>query len=195
LYTDPLEAWITFRVQIGHRPAVLLFITHLPSKLHTGEMDQLLAAAQLAANIRATEVQQGHARTVVVGDLNANPFESSVVWAGGLHAAMSRDLINRRDGERAVRGTDYPLFYNPMWGLFGDRTPGPPGTFHRASSESVNYFWNTYDQVLLRQELMSHLRDVLVLDTDGVGSLLTAAGLPDKVNGSDHLPLKFQLDW
>lgn len=118
-----------------------------------------------------------------------------MVWAGGLHAVMSRDLLERRDGERTVRGVGYSLFYNPMWGVLGDRTPGPPGTYYRASSESVNYFWNTYDQVLLRQELMSHLRDVLVPDNDGVNSLLTAAGLPDKVSGSDHLPLVFRLDW
>lgn len=74
LHTDPLEAWITFRVQIGHRPAILLFIAHLPSKLHAGEMDRLLAANQMAADIRATEDQQGHSRTIVVGDLNENPL-------------------------------------------------------------------------------------------------------------------------
>lgn len=195
LYTDPLEAWITFRVQVGRRPAILLFVAHLPSKLHADKMDRLLAANQMAADIRATESRQGHTRTIVVGDLNENPFEDSVVWAGGLHAVMSRELLERRDGERTVRGTGYPLFYNPMWSVLGDRTPGPPGTYYRASSESVNYFWNTYDQVLLRQELMSHLRDVFVPDNDGVNSLLTAAGLPDKTNGSDHLPLVFRLDW
>ncbi len=195
LYQDPLEAWLTFRVQIGRRPAFLLFVAHLPSKLHAGEMDQLLVANQLAANIRATETQQGHERTIVVGDLNANPFESSVVWAGGLQAAMSRDVVARLGGEREVRGTEYPLFYNPMWGALGDRTPGPSGTYYRSPSGSVNYFWNTYDQVLLRAQLMNHLRDVIVPDTDGVNTLLTVNGLPDAASGSDHLPLVFRLDW
>jgi hypothetical protein len=195
LYADPLEAWLTFRVQIGRRPAILLFIAHLPSKLRASDMDQVLVANQLAANVRATEAQQGHERSLVVGDLNANPFENSLVWAGGLHSVMSRDVITRSAGERTVRGAEYPLFYNPMWGAFGDRTPGPPGTYYRSPSGSVNYFWNTYDQVLLRAALIPYLREVIVGDTDGADSLLTANGLPDTRNGSDHLPLVFKLDW
>src|SRR5262249_10143860 len=39
----------------------------------------------------------------------------------------------------------------PHVGRSRDRTPGPPGTYYRSSSQSVNYFWNTYDQVLLTQ--------------------------------------------
>ncbi|MBN9119088.1 MAG: hypothetical protein J0I06_07995 [Planctomycetes bacterium] len=82
-----------------------------------------------------------------------------------------------------------------MWSALGDRSPGPPGTYYRSPSGSVNYFWNTYDQVLLRAELMHHLRGVRVPDSDGVDSLLTAHGLPDSTTGSDHLPLVFTLDW
>jgi hypothetical protein len=195
LYADPLEAWLTFRVQIGRRPALLLFVAHLPSKLRAKDMDQLLAATQLGASIKAIEAQQGHERTLVVGDLNVNPFENPVAWAGALHAVMSRDLITRMRGEREIRATEYQFFYNPMWSVLGDRTPGPPGTYYRASSESVNYFWNTYDQVLLRPGLMGDLRDVIVPTTDGVSGLLTRNGLPDSTAGSDHLPLVFTLDW
>lgn len=132
---------------------------------------------------------------MVVGDLNVNPFEHPVAWAGALHAVMSRDLITRMHGEREIRGAEYRFFYNPMWGLLGDRSPGPPGTYYRSSSESVNYFWNTYDQVLLRAELMNRLQALAVPDSDGASSLLTRNGLPDSVNGSDHLPLVFALDW
>jgi len=195
LYTDPLEAWLTFHVRVGRRPAFLLFITHLPSKLRAKDMDQLLAATQLSASINSFEARQGHERTLVVGDLNVNPFEHSVAWAGALHAVMSRELIARMHGERAIRETEYRFFYNPMWGVLGDRSPGPPGTYYRSSSESVNYFWNTYDQVLLRAELMDRLHALTVPDSDGVNSLLTRNGLPDSVAGSDHLPLVFALDW
>ena len=96
---------------------------------------------------------------------------------------------------REIRGQEYPMMYNPMWGVLGDRTIGPPGTYYRASSGSVNYFWNTFDQVLVRPALVPHLSAVRVLDTDGTDSLLTANGLPDTANGSDHLPLFFRLEW
>ena len=195
LYADPLQAWLAFRVQVGRRPAFLLFLAHLPSKLHANELDQLQYASELADSVRAFEAQQGHRRTVIVGDLNANPFENPLVWSRGLHATMSRGVVARAGGERAVRGIEYPLLYNPMWSLLGDRTPGPPGTFYRSPSGSVNYFWNTYDQVLLREEMMNYLRDVIVPETDGIDALVTASGLPDAANGSDHLPLVFKLEW
>jgi hypothetical protein len=195
LYADPLEAWLVFRVQIGRQPAFLLVLAHLPSKLRARDTDQLLAATKLSASIRAIEREQGHDRTVVVGDLNVNPFEQPASWAGALHGVMSREVIDRLGGERTVRGEEYPFFYNPMWSVIGDRTPGPAGTYYRASSESVNYYWNTYDQVLLRPALMDRLSELSVAVSDGETSLVTHNGLPDATAGSDHLPLAFRLDW
>jgi len=153
----------------------------------------IVGMPHLVADIRALEQQEGHERTIIVGDLNVNPFETPVAWAGGLHGIMDRRVVERET--REVRGREYSMFYNPMWGFFGDRTPGPSGTYYRTSSESVNYFWNTYDQVLLRPTLTTHLSDLRVLDADGADSLLTPSGLPDAVSGSDHLPLLFRLDW
>lgn len=190
---EPLEAWIAFRVSAPNLPELLLFALHLPSKLRTGEPDRLLAVADLAADIQLFEQQEGHERTLIVGDLNVNPFETPAAWVGGLHGVMTKDIARRET--REVRAREYAMFYNPMWGVLGDRTPGPPGTYYRSSSESVNYFWNTYDQVLVRPALMDHLSDLRVLDTDGTDSLLTPNGLPDATNGSDHLPILFRLDW
>jgi hypothetical protein len=191
--SDPLEAWIGFRVSAPQLPDLLLFALHLPSKLQTNEPDRLLSTSHLAADIRLFEEQESHQRTIVVGDLNVNPFEAPAAWAGGLHGVMARDVASRET--REIRTREYTMFYNPMWGLLGDRTPGPAGTYYRSSSESVNYFWNTYDQALVRPALMNHLSDLRVLDTDGTDSLLTPNGLPDAANGSDHLPLLFRLDW
>ena len=193
LVEESLGAWLAFRVSASNLPELILFALHLPSKLRTTEYDRILDTSNLAADIRQLEQQEGHERTVVVGDLNVNPFEAPVAWAGGLHAVMDTRVVERQT--REIRGREYPMMYNPMWGVLGDRTPGPPGTYYRASSESVNYFWNTYDQVLVRPMLVPHLTAVRVLETDGTDSLLTANGLPDAVNGSDHLPLFFRLDW
>lgn len=57
-----------------------------------------------------------------------NPFDEGVVKAAGLHAMMTKATANERF--RTVQGREYPFFYNPMWGFFGDRTDGPAGTFH-----------------------------------------------------------------
>jgi hypothetical protein len=192
LVQDPLEAWLGLVLSPPNLPELMLFAAHLPSKLWAGEYDQLLASLELARDIAAEEQRAGHSRSMVVGDLNANPFEPSVVWAGGLHALMTKELAAM--DQRTIRKREYPVFYNPMWGVFGDLNPGQPGTFFRVSSASVNYYWNTYDQVLLRPDLMNRLSVLQILDTDGTDSLLRD-GRPDTVAGSDHLPLYFRLDW
>ena len=150
----------------------------MPSKLRTTESDRLLDASQLAADIQLLEGHEGHERTLVAGDFNVNPFEAPVVWAGGLHGVMDARVAGRE--AREIRGREYPMMYNPMRGVLGDRTPGPPGP---------------YDQVLVRPALVPHLSVVRVLDTDGTETLVTPNGLPDTVRGSDHLPLFFRLDW
>jgi endonuclease/exonuclease/phosphatase (EEP) superfamily protein YafD len=106
----------------------LLAAVHLPSKLYWNPEDQSAESGMLAQDLRRAEEQHRHRRTIVVGDLNMNPFEAGVVNASGLHAMMTRALV--KDGSREVQGREYPFFYNPMWGFFGDRTPGPPGTYY-----------------------------------------------------------------
>ena len=151
-----------------------------------------MLAVELSKEIVRVEDAVGHQRTVVVGDLNMNPFEDGMIGAPALHAVMTRQLARRV--QRTVQGKAYRFFYNPMWGYFGDRSPGPPGTYYLRSSKPGNYFWNIYDQVLLRPALMDRLARLEVLQHDGSASLLTRRGLPAETNGSDHLPVFFQLD-
>lgn len=192
-FLDPQERWLLYRLFPGWTPELLFAVAHLPSKLNIRDATQSLIVQPLAADIAQTEDRRGHRRTVLVGDLNMNPFEEGVAGAGHLHGVMTRAVAGRE--ERLVEGRTYRMFYNPMWAQFGDRTDGPPGTFYRSAAEAVNYYWNTYDQVLVRPELISHLRHAEVLDSDGTDSLLTKNGLPDRTNGSDHLPLFFRLEW
>jgi hypothetical protein len=190
---DNLTGSLTIRqLRLRGQPSVLLAVVHLPSKMDWDLHDQTGAAAELAWDIRKVEGKRWADRTILVGDLNMNPFDPGVVIAHGLHGMMTKTVARR--GSREVQRTAYPFFYNPMWGCFGDRTDGPPGTFYLGTSKPVNYFWNIYDQVLLRPGLMELLREVTILDTDGSESLLTPSGLPHKGTGSDHLPLLFRMD-
>ena len=173
---------------------IFLAVTHLPSKLHWREDSQCHLCIQLADRISGREKGVGHTRTVLVGDLNMNPFESGVVSSLGLHGTMTRRVARRKS--RTVLKRQYPFFYNPMWGHFGDGLDGPPGTYCNSRAEAVCHFWNMFDQVLVRPSLLDafdndHLK---ILDTLGGDSLLTARGLPDKSAASDHLPIVFGLE-
>ncbi|MGL4553698.1 MAG: hypothetical protein ACRC33_21250, partial [Gemmataceae bacterium] len=174
------------------------------SKLYRSDDSQTLAAPVFSPVIRRAEKRVAHERTVLVGDLNLNPFDPAMVGAEGLNAVMTRDLALNE--VRVVDGQSYPFFYNPMWSHFGDsghdiRPPGhadhePPGTCYYSARESRWYYWNMLDQVLLRPTLLSRFddRDLKVLTTDGTTSFLTARGLPDASEVSDHLPLWFGLN-
>jgi len=83
-----------------------------------------------------------------------------------------------------------------MWGHFGDGSIGPPGTYYDDRSGHVAYFWNMFDQVLVRPDLLDYFatEDVQILTDDGLEALLTRNGRPDSTMASDHLPLLFRLD-
>ena len=124
---------------------------------------------------------------MLIGDLNMNPYEAGVVGTQALHAVMTRELTRTVGGLTARER--HSCFYNPMWSMMGDAA-GPPGTYYYHSSKPINYFWNTFDQVLLRPELARHFipGDVAVVSCAGGESLLGATGTPNK-GVSDHLPI------
>ncbi|HEY7328913.1 MAG TPA: hypothetical protein VH592_14815, partial [Gemmataceae bacterium] len=121
-----------------------------------------------------------------------NPYDPGMTLVTGIHALMTAQLARMRD--RLYRKRRYRRFYNPMWGLFGDRTQGPAGTHYWRSNQPHNTHWAMFDQVLIRPALIDRLSTLEILDHDGKHSLLAADGAPDKGHLSDHLPIHFELD-
>ena len=98
-------------------------------------------------------------------------------------------------GERTVQQRSYPFFYNPMWGCFGDYTSRAPGTYYYERAEHINYYWNIFDQVLIRPSLLDNFRreELRILSSVGEVSLVTENEEPDGSWSSDHLPITFCL--
>jgi hypothetical protein len=174
------------------RTEILVAAVHFPSKLYFTDFDQGFECTQLSQEIRRVEEQVGHSRTLLVGDLNMNPFDAGVVSASGLNAAMTRDIALRRT--RTVQARSYPFFYNVMWNHFGDNE-GAPGTYYYNSAAHVCYFWNMFDQVLVRPDLITAFspQDLKIIRDDGERTLVDLRGLPDSSISSDHLPMVFKL--
>jgi len=183
------------RLKLPARKEILIAAAHLPSKMYFSEDSLVLECTELAQRIEEQELCAGHRRTVLMGDLNVNPFEKGVVAAGALHAVMSRHVASR--GTRTVQDRECHFFYNPMWSHMGDRASEPPGTYYYERAEPVNYFWNTFDQVLLRPELLESFSSdqIRVLTAAGPKSLVEVDGRPDKTGASDHLPVLLNLDF
>ncbi len=172
---------------------ILLVAVHLSSKMFQSDHEQTLNATRLARSIREVEIEVGHTKTLVVGDLNMNPFEHGLIAAEAFHAVMTKEIALRES--RKVSGEERPFFYNPMWGRFGDYSPGVSGTYYYGAGNQVNYFWNIFDQVLLRPQLLAFFdeKNLEILSDVGDDSLLNNNGLPDTSLASDHLPILFRL--
>jgi exonuclease III len=182
------------RLRLPLRDEILVAMVHLPSKVHFSEQSQRTECSMLARTVAEVEGLVGHKRTIVLGDFNSNPFEHGFVATDGLHAVMSKNVALRET--RRVQGRDFDFFYNPMWSHFGDTGGKPCGTHYYEKAEHVNYFWNIFDQVLLRPHLLEGFSDdVRILTAAGSTSLLDRDGRPDQRKASDHLPIVFSLDF
>jgi hypothetical protein len=181
------------RLLLPARSEILVSVVHLPSKLYFQEDDQSYECRELAREIAIREDQFGHRRTVVVGDFNMNPFERGLVGAGDLHAVMLREVADRES--RTVQERDYRFFYNPMWNHFGDAQRKTAGSYYYADSRYVTYFWNMFDQVLIRPELARQFdpASLKIVTSFGAQDLVRENGRPDSSQYSDHLPIVFEL--
>ena len=170
---------------------LLLGMVHVVDKMNWDQANQSVQVHLLAKEIRRLEDRLGHNRTVLVGDFNMNPFDQAMNMATGKNAMMTTKCVER--GSRVQQQKDYRFFYNPMWGLLGDRTPGPAGTYYHSAATRDIYGWNMLDQVLVRPAAMQWFADVQILTSAGETSLQTKARRPNKVTASDHFPILLTL--
>ncbi|MBU5256838.1 endonuclease/exonuclease/phosphatase family protein [Tissierella praeacuta] len=167
----------------------MVVFVHLASKLHVNEYDHISQVVELKSAIEESEIKADNKKTIVVGDFNMNPFEEPMIMAQGLHSLSCRKVASKID--RIVRGKHYSMFYNPMWNFLGDNMT-PPGTYYYSKAIQANYFWNTFDQVLIRPELINQLDIDSIKIVNEISSfrLDNRVGMPKL---SDHYPLFFKL--
>lgn len=170
---------------------ITIVTCHFPSKVNMTD-DQLSEYASDARDfIDEVEKQTGHQHTIICGDFNMNPFDNGIIKTKGLHAIMDKSIAQKRK-IATVRGKDYPYLYNPMWELLGNSEIC--GTMYYNSSDSINYYWHIYDQVLIRPDLIDsfNIDGLKIITKTNQSNFLTLSGLLNK-NISDHLPIKFNL--
>jgi hypothetical protein len=178
--------------------AIVLVMAHLPSPLYKDSQARRSRCVGFAQAIRDAEKAAGNDHTVVVGDLNVNPFDEAMLDVRGLNALADSRTVQRKDPRQfgKVQREEFRIFYNPMWSHFGDAVQ-PPGTYYYdKSNPEVDPLWNTFDQVLIRPGLLQRFRskNLKILTTDGTVSLTRADGTPNGDVFSDHLPIWFKLD-
>jgi len=145
----------------------------------------------IVADINELEKKFKLENTIILGDINENPYDSGCLNATKFHGIPSGE--DAQKGSRSIMGKTFKMFYNPMWNLFGDFCY-PPGTYYHNGSEPVNSFWNIYDQVMIRPGMKKcFVEKSLKIITD-----MQKYSLVDKLKHprkdiSDHLPIVFEI--
>jgi hypothetical protein len=173
-------------------------MAHLASPLYKDLRARHSRCVSFAKAIGDAEKAARNERTVVIGDLNVNPFDEAPLDVRALNALPDRRTVQRKDPRRfGIRHVEeFRLFYNPMWSHFGDAVP-PAGTcYYDKSNPEVDPLWNMFDQVLFRPGLLDRFRskNLRILTTDGLVSFTWDDGTPNGDVYSDQLPIWFQLD-
>lgn len=172
---------------------VIIAAAHFPSKRDRDDLDFHSSAEEFRKKLENLEEARKHSRSVIVGDFNMNPFEDGMIAANAFHAVMDVKIAENKG--RTLQDQFYKYLYNPMWGRMGDISPGPPGTYFYQRSAQRDYFWHTFDQVLIRPDLLPAfpIDKLEVVQSVNATTLLTSSGRPRR-SISDHLPIVFSIE-
>jgi len=140
-------------------------------------------------DIRIKETEHKCNNTIAIGDFNVNPFDTLCISASVMHGIPYRDeVINKPD--RIVRKNRYEKFYNPTWKFFGIAEAPYTTYYYDMSGYAANYYWNAFDQLMIRPALVESFDENKFKIIKKVGNhLLLKDQKPDKISYSDHLPL------
>jgi hypothetical protein len=189
------DRYLILEIALPARDRFLLMVLHGPSKRAGWTAESLaLEYCHYVSSLRQIQTAQNLSRCIIMGDFNLNPFEVGMVGASAFNGAMDARLARKES--RTVQKRSYGYFYNPMWNLLGDATPGPPASFFFDQHTQDELQWHLLDQVLVSPDMIDSLdiNSVRILDKIGDMSLVTKEGRPRKSKFSDHLPLYFELD-
>lgn len=169
----------------------ILVCLHLPSKRYAERLKKDIAIIRIVEEIQRYEKLLKTDKTIIVGDINENPYEIGCLGAGRFHGVPGyQDAIRKY---RTIMGQRFEMFYNPMWNLLGDFS-FPPGTYYYIGNEVDNPFWNIYDQVMIRPCIRNYFIDSelkIVCETKN-RKLIDKNNHPSKTI-SDHLPIIFEI--
>ena len=157
---------------------------HLPDQLNSTCDDRKFVIREAVRDIKELELDNKNYKTIVLGDLNCNPFDGEIVQKDSFNAVLFRSLIEKTD-KVTYNGEQFRRFYNPVL-LCLSETDRTYGSIYYSSGIAPLY-WNSFDQVLIRKELVDAFESMEYVKTIGTTNLIKEVAPNKEI--SDHLPL------
>lgn len=158
---------------------------HLVDRMLSADSEpRLMDIRKMMDVIHGYENELSINKTIVMGDLNANPYEKELLLPNAFTEMLFKGLVRNKTG-RTWCGDEYPFLYKPTihWLLEELKNYG---SFYY-SGDCTNPIWNCYDQALVSPELMDSINSYSYLKKIGNRDLIAKVRLNSKI--SDHLPL------
>ncbi len=178
--------YLSLRLNINNEDIILVGV-HLSSNPNSDSDTRKLEIRNIMTDIESDEemIFKGEQHsTVVIGDMNASPFDSEMINKDSFNAVLFREIINESD-TIIFKNTEYERFYNPALDYISESEQSY-GSFYYSSGIGSLY-WYCYDQVLLRKKLIDRFVGMRYLKKVGETNLIKKV-MPNK-EISDHLPL------
>lgn len=158
--------------------------THLPSNPNSDANDRKSIIRDLIADLREQERIRKHSNSIIIGDLNASPFDEELIQKDSFNAVLYKEVI-RKKKEITYQRKKYRLLYNPILNYISEDNRQYGSFYYTGGSKSL--YWYCYDQVLMTRELMDDFKEMEYCQSIGGKSLLREVCPNESI--SDHLPL------
>ncbi len=163
--------------------------THLQDRRNCDPAQRIAVIARLMNDLKNLEDSSKCKKSIIIGDLNSNPYDAELLQMNAFHAVLFKDVIKNAE-TRTVDGIQYRRLYNPILHFLSEDTKNYGSFYDTHGSSSPT--WHCLDQVLVSKALadaivlLKYLREIN-------GTSLISRIMPRK-EISDHLPLFVQME-
>ena len=178
--------YILFKI-ITKNKTYLMTGVHLPANPTSNSDDRKNEIRKIVSDIIEYEkelFQDDNHLSIVIGDMNASPFDPEMINKDSFNCVLFKDVINKQEIIK-YNNEPYERFYNPMIDYIREDNQHY-GSFYYSSGINSLY-WYCYDQILVRKYFTDKIHNVKYLkkirNIDLVGDVAPIKEI------SDHLPL------
>lgn len=162
---------------------------HLPANPYADSDLRKNVIRDLVQDIGELERELKTSNTIVIGDLNASPFDTELIQKDAFNAVLYKELIKQAE-YITINGKRYRRFYNPAINFISEDSMNYGSLYY--STRMRTLYWLCFDQVLVRKSLADSVFEMKYCRSVKGKSLLKKF-VPDK-GISDHLPLLVKLE-
>ena len=168
----------------GGDSKLIIVGTYLPDRMnHPDRGSRIDCIRRLLADLRELAETECCDNLVIIGDMNADPFDSELFQADSFNAALFKPIIDKSPS-RIVGGVERPFLYSPMLSCFEERGKACGSYYY--SDDFRSQYWHCFDQVIVSRPLVRNVKPEY-LQFAGGSSLMSDMRPNTKI--SDRLPL------